>query len=68
VYLIHEDYWPEVYDKPKNLISKSDEGLRKELISSGATILQETNGLIKDYHPGYRGHLEIAETILKNIL
>lgn len=68
VYLLHEDYWPEVYDKPKNLITKSDEGLRKELISSKSTILHETNGLIEDYHPGYSGHLEIAETILKNIL
>jgi len=68
VYLIHEDYWPEVYDKPKNLISESNEGIYKEMVLGGFTILQETKGTIGDYHPSYAGHLKIGETIIKNIL
>lgn len=67
VYLIHEDYWPNMYKKPNNLISTSDDGLLQQIIRDGETILQDTNGKISDYHPSYKGHERIAKNILKKI-
>jgi hypothetical protein len=67
VYLLHEDYWPEMYEKPKYLISTSDEGWSKKVLKDKHTILHDTNGKIVDYHPSYDGHMSIAESILKFI-
>jgi hypothetical protein len=65
--MIHEDYWPDIYEKPKNLISTSDDGLLQEIIRNEETILHDTNGQIIDYHPSYKGHMTIGENILKKI-
>jgi hypothetical protein len=67
VFMIHEDYWPDIYEKPKNLISTSDDGLLQEIIRNEETILHDTNGQIIDYHPSYKGHMTIGENILKKI-
>jgi len=67
VFLIHEDYWPDMYEKPKYLISTSDEGWSKKVLKDKHTILHDTNGKIVDYHPSYDGHMSIAQSILKFI-
>lgn len=67
VYLIHEDYWPAMYEKPKNLISTSEDGILQKVIRDKHTIMHDTNSVIIDYHPSYDGHLSIAESILKHI-
>jgi hypothetical protein len=67
VYMIHEDYWPSTYDRPKNLISIGDDGLLQKIIKDKQTILHDTNGEIEDFHPSYDGHISIAESILKHI-
>lgn len=67
VYMIHEDYWPSTYDRPKNLITIGDDGLLQKIIKNKETILHDTNGEIEDFHPSYDGHMSIAESILKRI-
>lgn len=67
VCMIHEDYWPTIYKKPKNLISTYDNGLSRKLLKDKHTIMHDTNGAIEDYHPSYDGHNEIAKSILNYI-
>lgn len=67
IYLIHEDYWPTMYEKPKYLISTSEDGILQKIIRDRHTIMDDTNYTIIDYHPSYDGHLSIAESILKHI-
>jgi hypothetical protein len=67
VFVIHEDYWPEIYKKPKYVISTSDDGLLQQIIRDKETILHDTNGKINDFHPSYKGHATIAKSILKKI-
>ena len=67
VYIIHEDYWPSMYDQPKNLISISEDGILQKIIRDKHTIMHDTNSVIIDYHPSYDGHLSIAESIIKHI-
>ena len=67
VFVIHEDYWPEIYKKPKYVISTSDDGLLQQIIRDKETILHDTNGKINDFHPSYKGHATIAKNILKKI-
>ena len=67
VYIIHEDYWPNMYDQPKNLISTSEDGILQKIIRDKHTIMHDTNSVIVDYHPSYDGHLSIAESIIKHI-
>ena len=67
IYIIHEDYWPSMYEQPKNLITTSEDGILQKIIRDKHTIMHDTNSLIVDYHPSYDGHLAIAESILKHI-
>ena len=67
VYMIHEDYWPSTYDRPKNLISIGEDGLLQKIIKDKQTILHDTKGEIEDFHPSYDGHMSIAESILNFI-
>lgn len=67
VYMIHEDYWPNMYKQPKNLISTSEEGWSRKVLKDKHTILHDTNGGIVDYHPSYDGHMSMAESILNFI-
>lgn len=67
VFILHEDYWPKCYEKPKNLISDGDCGISYKIRKDKHTIMHDTNGKIVDYHPSYRGHVEISNNILKHI-
>ena len=66
-YMIHEDYWPSIYQQPKNLISTSEDGILQKIIMDKQTIMFDTNGELIDYHPSYDGHIAIGESILNHI-
>lgn len=67
VYLLNEDSWSNYVNKPYNLISLNDIGMLEFIIRNKLTILHETNGKIKDYHPGYKGHEVISQKIIEKI-
>ncbi len=67
VFMIHEDFWPTTCEKPKNLISTSEDGILHKIIRDKHTIMHDTNKIIMDYHPSYDGHIAIGEDILKHI-
>jgi hypothetical protein len=42
-------------------------GIQGYIVKNKKTILHETIGKIDDTHPGYSGHISIADTIIKFI-
>jgi hypothetical protein len=63
-YIINEIHWPEYLDKPNNLIEMiGDNGMAGYVWSNKKTIYHETLGKIDDKHPGYSGHIDIADYI-----
>ena len=67
VFIIHEDYWPSMYEEPKNLISNDKEGILQKMIKDKKTIKHDSNGVIIDWHPSYDGHISIGNDIIKFI-
>lgn len=67
VYIINEDTWPTFLVKPSNLIEMDSKGMTGYMIKNKKTILHETSGKINDTHPGYLGHISIADTVIKFI-
>jgi hypothetical protein len=66
-YIINETKWPDYLDKPNNLIEMNSGGMAGYVWYNKQTILHETLGKIDDTHPGYSGHIPIADTIIKFI-
>jgi hypothetical protein len=63
-YIINEIQWPEYLDKPNNLIEMiGDNGMAGYVSHNKKTIYHETLGKIEDTHPGYSGHIDIADYI-----
>jgi len=67
-YIINEIFWPEYLDKPNNLIEMiSNNGIAGYVWYNKKTIYHETAGTIDDKHPGYTGHIDIANHIINFI-
>lgn len=67
VFIINEDTWPNYLKKPDFLIGMGEYVSMQQLMQrTGKTIKHETNGVINDYHPGFTGHVAIAEKILSH--
>lgn len=66
-YIINEDIWPAYLQKPSNLIEIHPKGMFGFVTESNRTIYADTKGEIKDWHPSYDGHIDIAKAILDNI-
>ena len=66
-YIINESKWPEYLNKPYNLIEMDSNGIQGYISKNKKTILHETNGKVDDTHPGYSGHIAIADMIIKFI-
>ena len=66
-YIINETLWPEFLDKPDNLIEMSDTGILGYVWKHKKTIHNESLGKIDDKHPGYSGHIDIANYIVNII-
>ena len=67
-YIINEIHWPEYLDKPNNLIEMiSNNGIAGYVWHNKKTIYHETSGKIDDKHPGYSGHIDIANHIINFI-
>lgn len=66
-YILNEDIWPTYLPKPQNLIEMHPKGMLGYVVQSGKTIHSDTNGRIKDWHPSYDGHIDIANFILNFI-
>lgn len=68
VFIINEDAWPDFLTKPNFLIDINQYKSIRDLINrTGKTIKHETNGSIDDSHPGFTGHVTLAENIIKYI-
>jgi len=67
VFMINEDIWPEYVDKPNFLINTTHHSLLSYVINTKNTITYDTNNQIKDDHPSYDGHINIANFIIKHI-
>lgn len=68
VFIINEDIWPDYLDKPDFLIGLDEyKSISQMLNKTQKTIGHETGGIIVDAHPGFTGHVAIAEKILKHI-
>jgi hypothetical protein len=63
-YVINEMSWPEYLNKPNNLIEMSSNGIIGYILKNKKTIQDETLGKINDAHPGYFGHIDIANYII----
>jgi hypothetical protein len=66
-YIINETFWPEFLDKPDNLIEMSDTGIAGYIWKHKKTIHHESLGKIDDNHPGYSGHIDVANHIINFI-
>ena len=66
-YILNEDSWPMYMPKPNNLIEMHAAGMFGYVFNNNKTICSDTNGEIRDWHPSYDGHSDIAEFILKFI-
>lgn len=66
-YIINETFWPVFLKKPDNLIEMDSNGMTGYMVKNKKTILHETFGKIEDTHPGYSGHISIADAIIKFI-
>jgi len=67
-YIINEIFWPKYLDKPNNLIDMiSDNGMAGYVWNNKKTIYHETSGKVDDKHPGYSGHIDIADYIINFI-
>ena len=66
-YIINESKWPEYLNKPYNLIEMDSNGIQGYILKNKKTILHESFGKIDDTHPGYSGHISIADMIIKFI-
>ena len=66
-YIINEDSWPMYMPKPDNLMEIHAAGMFGYVFHNNKTICSDTNGEIRDWHPSYDGHNDIAEFILKFI-
>jgi hypothetical protein len=66
-YIINESQWPLYLNKPYNLIEMDLNGIQGYISKNKKTILHETVGKVDDSHPGYSGHISIADTIIKFI-
>ncbi len=68
VFIINESIWPDSLNKPDFLIDLDGYASIGEMLNKmGKTIKHETNGSIIDLHPGFTGHLAIAEKIINHI-
>lgn len=65
--IVNENYWPVALDKPDNLIEMHEGGISGYIINYKQTIKYETSSEIDDTHPGYTGHISIANHIIKYI-
>jgi hypothetical protein len=68
-YIINETRWPECLDKPDNLMEMDSygNGIGGYIYRNKKTIYYETLGKIDDTHPGYSGHIDIANHIINFI-
>jgi hypothetical protein len=66
-YIINGILWPEYLNKPNNLIEMDSNGMTGYVVKSKKTIQNETLGKIDDNHPGYSGHIDIANHIINFI-
>ena len=66
-YIINESQWPLYLNKPYNLIEMDLDGMQGYMLKNKKTISHETSGKIDDAHPGYLGHISIADMIIKFI-
>jgi hypothetical protein len=66
-YIINETFWPVYLNKPNNLIEMGTNGIQGYMVKNKETILHETFGKVEDTHPGYSGHISIADMIIKFI-
>jgi hypothetical protein len=66
-YIINEIHWPEYLNKPNNLIEMDSNGMTGYMNKSKKTIYHETFRKIDDTHPGYSGHIDIANHIINFI-
>ena len=67
VYMINEDIWPESLPKPNFLVDLPHQSMLTYVTNTKKTITYDTNNQIKDDHPSYDGHIDIAEFIIKHI-
>jgi hypothetical protein len=67
VFILNEDTWPDYVEKPNFLIDTTYHSLLSYVINTKNTITYESNNRIKDDHPSYRGHMDIANIIIKHI-
>lgn len=66
-YIINTPKWSVYLNKPNNLIEMSDGGIAEYVGKNKKTIYHETLGKIDDGHPGYSGHIDIANHIINFI-
>jgi L-rhamnose mutarotase len=66
-YIINEDRWPDTLNETDNLINMSETGMTGYVFENKKTIKHETQNRIDDLHPGYTGHIDIADFIIKYI-
>lgn len=66
-YIINESKWPLSLPKPKNLMEMNENGMLGYVIQNKKTIKYETNNELDDVHPGYSGHIDIANFIINFI-
>jgi len=66
-YIINEDIWPKYLSKPTNLKEIHPRGMYGFVDELNLTIYADTNGWIKDWHPSYDGHIDIANFIINFI-
>lgn len=66
-YIINESKWPDALMKPNNLIEMNERGILGYVIKNKKTIKHETSYKIDDSHPGYTGHIDIANHIINRI-
>jgi len=66
-YIINTPQWSVYLNKPNNLIEMSSGGIAEYVAKNKKQIYHESLGKIDDGHPGYSGHIDIANHIINFI-